>query len=601
MSRTSLLVAANLIAGLICGPSSASAQAVSVVQGSSGGTGGVVILNGPAVDSQGSGPAPAGAAGLPFGIPPRDQPLATGTGRIRGRVVASDTGRPLRRATLRLSAPGIRESRTTNTDQNGAYEFIDLPASQYTLTASRSGYIQMGYRQTRPGTGGRPIALGENQTLDRIDITLPPGGVITGRVVDEFGEPVPETTVSAQRQQFINGARRPMPNGPPSTSNDLGEFRIFGLVPGDYYISASPRAGFVSPFDVAMDRSGYGPTYYPSAVDIASAQRVTVRGGDMVSNIVITLSPTRMARVSGFVLDAQGQPVKNGTVMVTPAGNGSIGVGMRTAPGMVRPDGSFTINSVPPGSYMVQSAPNGMGMGPMFKPAVASITVDGSDLSNVIVQPVTPVTVVGRLSGDPATLAQVKPGTARLMAAPSGNSPTFMFGPGAPPQPLRDDLSFELSLSPGGYVIRPSPLPGLIIRAVRLDGRDVTSGFEVAAGATMNALEVEVTATTAKVIVTATNARGEAAPDRSVIVFPQDETEWVSQMPGHQSSGRTDENGTYQTPALLPGRYFVAVVEAIEPGESGDPEFLGSLRTQSQRITLGDGETANVQSRISER
>ena len=539
-----------------------------------------------------------GVGGPMVQLPPRDQAPAVGTSRIRGRVIAEGSGRPLRRANVRLSSPGIRDSRSATTDQEGRFEFVDLPAASYNLVATRSGYVQMGYKQTRPNSPPQPLVLGANQTLERVDIALPLGGVITGRVLDEYGEPVSDTFVSAQRQQFVNGARRPLTTGAPSSSNDIGEFRIYGLAPGDYYVSANPRGGSSNPFETTADRSGYAPTYYPSSTDVASAQRVTVRAGDTVSNIVVSLAPTRMARVSGTVIDAQGQLAKGGAVMAMPSG----GMTMPMSPGMVRPDGTFTINGVAPGDYVLRSMPTGAVNGPsaFASIAMAAISVNGSDLSNVVLQPQTPIVIKGRLTGDATTLAKVKPASTRLMAAPYG-PPMTMVGPTAPPQPLHDDLSFELTVYPGEYAIRPMAMADMVVRAVRLDGRDVTKSFRVDAGSALNDIEVEVTASTARLLVTAANARNEAVASRDVVVFPQDETQWGLQMPGHGSTGRTDDQGRYQTPPLLPGAYYVALADALEAGQAADPEFLESLRTKAQRITVGDSATANVQLRVSDR
>lgn len=427
---------------------------------------------------------------------------------------------------------------------------------------------------------------------------MAPGGVITGRVIDEYGEPVSDVFVSAQRQQFVNGTRRPMQAGSPSSSNDIGEFRIYGLAPGEYYIAASLRGGSGNPYETTADRSGYAPTYYPSTPDIAGAQRVTVRAGDTVSNLVVSLVATRTARVSGIVVDGQGQPAKGGVVTAMLAG--SVGMPMPMTPGMVRPDGTFTINNVAPGQYVLRSVPmGGTGPGGLASMALASITVNGADLSNVVLQPQAPIKLTGRLTGDAPTLAQIKPASTRLMVAPSG--PVMAFGPTGPPQPVHDDLSFDFTVYPGDYIIRPLSLPNMVVRAVRLDGRDVSKGFHVDVGATLNEFEVEVTASTAHLIATAENARGEAVGSRDVVVFSQDETQWGVQMPGHSSTGRTDDQGRYQTPPLLPGAYYVALPDGMESGQASDPEFLESLRTKAQRVTLVDGGTATVQLRVSDR
>ena len=99
----------------------------------------------------------------------------------------------------------------------------------------------MQYGQTRPFESGRSIELADKQSLDKADISMPRGSVISGRIVDEFGEPVADANVTAMRQQWLNGRRRLMPSGRNAQTNDLGQYRIYGLPPGDYYVSATLR------------------------------------------------------------------------------------------------------------------------------------------------------------------------------------------------------------------------------------------------------------------------------------------------------------------------------------------------------------------------
>lgn len=562
------------------------------------GSGNALVFTQTVVAPPAGTPATQGVVGgVTFGGPPpvpaRDQPgaMPKGTARIRGTVTAADTGRPVRRATVRLSAPGIRESRSTSTDQDGHYEFIELAAASYTISASRSGFVATSYKQPRPRSAGQPVVLGDRETRERVDISLFPAAVITGRIVDEFGEPVSDVMVSAQRQQFVNGARRPLPVGSPSSTNDIGEFRVHGLGPGAYYVLATPRTQ-AGPFDVNADRTGYAATYYPAAADPADAQRLTVASGQTVSDIVITLSQTRVARVSGTVFDAEGRPARNGTVMVSSTSRG-FGLGPN-GNAFVRPDGSFVVSGLSPGEYVLRSLPVGNFAGPTLpNVAIATVAVNGADISNVVLSPQPPVSLTGRLTGDPATLAQIKPSTTRLMAMPLslGIAPP----PPAPPQQVHDDLTFEVFAYPGEVAIRPGTLQGLAIRSVRLNSRDVTKGFTVDAGTPISDLEVELTALTARVTVGAVNSRSEPVSGFDVIVFPQEEADWGLQMPGHVASGRTDQDGTFRTPPLVAGSYYVAAADTLELGDSADPEILAELRTRAQRVTIRDGETANVQ------
>jgi protocatechuate 3,4-dioxygenase beta subunit len=202
---------------------------------------GIVLLLLPVSAQIPAGQFPA-APGLPQ-APARDATPKTGTARIRGRVLAADTGQPLRKAQVRAISPDLRENRLATTDRDGLYEFTELPAGRYQLTASKGSFVQLQYGQTRPFEAGKPLEIGEGQTIERVDFGLPRGSLITGRVMDEFGEPATDVQVAALRYQFVQGRRQLVPAGRTVTTNDLGEYRVFGLPPGQYYVSATLRAG----------------------------------------------------------------------------------------------------------------------------------------------------------------------------------------------------------------------------------------------------------------------------------------------------------------------------------------------------------------------
>src|SRR5690242_20750766 len=184
--------------------------------------------------------------GVGPGGPPPDFPMMlppgrtakTGTGRLRGRITAADSGGIVRRAQVRISSPDIG-SKTALTDAQGRYEFRDLPAGRFNVSVSKSGFVTMQYGQSRPFEPGHPIELVEAQVMEKADVALPRGSVVSGRILDEFGEPVADANVTAMRMQYSGGRRRLVPSGRASTTNDLGQFRLFGLPPGEYYVSAT--------------------------------------------------------------------------------------------------------------------------------------------------------------------------------------------------------------------------------------------------------------------------------------------------------------------------------------------------------------------------
>src|SRR5262245_64833610 len=206
---------------------------------------------------------------------------ATGTARIRGRVVESPGNRPLSRVEIRAgSDTGPQASALT--DAEGRYELTDLPAGTYTVAATKANYIRTSWGEQRAEGPGKRITLVDGQRLDNISMSLRRAGVVTGKIVDEFGDPVTDVFVGAMRYQYVQGSRRLMPSGRGGQTNDIGEFRVYGLSPGQYYISATLR-NFTGPMTESRDRTGYAPTFYPGTGNVAEAQSVTVGPGTAIS------------------------------------------------------------------------------------------------------------------------------------------------------------------------------------------------------------------------------------------------------------------------------------------------------------------------------
>jgi carboxypeptidase family protein len=161
-------------------------------------------------------------------------------GRIAGRVLTADSGRPVVRARVFINAAEVPGGRGTQTDADGTYEFTELPAGRYTVNVSKTGFISLSYGQRRPLQAGTPLQLADSQQLSGIDFRLPRGSVIAGHVMDETGDPMPGISVQVMRYQYAQGNRQLMPAGNAQT-DDQGAFRVWGLNPGEYYVSAQSR------------------------------------------------------------------------------------------------------------------------------------------------------------------------------------------------------------------------------------------------------------------------------------------------------------------------------------------------------------------------
>jgi len=525
--------------------------------------------------------------------PPTAQP--PGTALLRGHVFAADTGQPLRKAQVRIFAGEIRENRMVTTDENGSYEFKEVRAGRYTISASKGNYVSVSYGQQRPTDAAKPLEILDHQTVERVDLTLPRGAVIIGRVLDEFGEPAPEIQVAAQRYQFIQGQRRLVPAGRTASTNDIGEFRLFGIPPGQYYLSATWRnQTFANPnVASASERTAYLPIYFPAALNANEAQRITLTAGKELSDIVMVLKPVKAARVTGTATGSDGKPMTSAFIMVIPA-DGGFGFGP-SGGGQVRPDGTFTLNGLAPGSYTLRAqrmSPGGDG--PEF--AAASITVSGEDLTDVHLVGAKPSALAGHVVVDPAARSSLP---ATLMI---GVFPASLGGVPAPPPPparVNEDLTFATKSPPGlmrltlggGFNAAPT---GWSIRSVRVNGADVTdTGIDVKPNEDISGVELELTNRITTVSGLVRNSRGEVSKDYTTIVFAQDKEKWTANT-RYQSVGRPDQDGRFKISGLPPGEYLIIAVDRLEPGQSSDPEFLDSVRSRAATLSLNEGDTRTI-------
>ena len=532
-----------------------------------------------------------GQPGLPPPqAPPRDptQPAAAGNATLRGHVVAADTGQPLRKAQVRIFSPELRENRLASTDADGKYEFKELQAGRYTVSASKGSYVSLQFGQQRPFEPGKPIEILARQTVEKVDFALPKGGIITGRVLDEFGDPLPDAMVSVQRYQNMGGQRRLTPAGRPGMTNDVGEFRLFAIPPGQYYLSATLRPMGMGETD---DRSGYAPTYFPGTTNVAEAQKVTVGLGQFISDMNMALMPTRTSRVSGTAVDSQGRPMM-GMVMAMPRGDQMMV--MFGPPGQIKPDGSFVIGGLAPGRYMLQVRG---GMGGDGETAYLDITLSGDDVTGLRLVASKPSAVTGRVLVDPAAAQALRPSMLRLGLQPV-QMDMMMMG-GTPPGSVSDDLTFEMKAQPGKFrVALFGQTPGWSIRAVRYRGTDVTdSGIEFRPSEDVADIEVELTNRVTDVSGLVTNTKGEAVRDYSIVVFPRDREKWTPNS-RYMRTTRPDQDGRYKVNGVPPGEYLVIALDYLDTNEWNDPEFLDRVRSKATSFSVNEGETKSVDLRI---
>jgi carboxypeptidase family protein len=586
------------------------------------------------------GPSQQPARDTPGQTAQKDDPPAP-TGRIGGRVLAADNGRPVKRARALVNSPELPGGRATLTDDTGVFELTELPAGRYTLSVSKTGFVGLSYGQRRPLQAGTPLQLREGQQVTGIEFRLPRGSVLAGHVFDETGDPMPGASVRVMRYQYAQGERQLVPAGTAQT-DDEGTFRVWGLSPGDYYVSAitrnfdfggrgapggraggpgggraggpagrgagggrggAGRAGFV---DAALAGStgddetekAYAPTYYPGVGSINEARPITVGVGQQLLDINFNLLLVRTARITGIVTNPDGTETSSGQVSLAPettgaAGRGQVGVNFNSR---INWDGKFILNNVPPGRYVLRARGDDANT-PQY--AAQPLTVGSSgDISDVAVLLYPGASVTGTVTfeaGQGPDLTQV-----RITAPWAENAASI----GANPNGRVDkDGKFTLNGVPAGlhWIRSGGGARGWSLKSVMVDGLDVVdTPIVLRSGQTLQNVSAVFTNKVSEINGTVTTTQGNPLTDFTVLAFPTDSLLWRP-LARQIATARPDQNGKFQMRSLPPGSYYLATVDPAEQGEWFEPSFLEEHRIGAARISLGEGDVQTHDFKISTR
>jgi hypothetical protein len=554
--------------------------------------------------------------------PPRDNRPREGTAVISGLVTAADSSLPLRRAQVMLmGAPPITRDRSGQvppgamsgnrsvlTDHEGRFEFTGLPGGSYRIRVMpgsfRGQYLSAAYGANGPRDRGKAIELKDGQRFEQANVALPRGAAITGRVIDEFGEPVSRVSVYAARV-MAGGASYARMGGGLIQSDDLGRFRVYGLEPGEYILAAESRGGMGGP-PVEGETEGFATTYYPSALNEREAARVRVSAGADTGEMQIQLVRTRTFTITGMVMDSRGRPIARPNAMLMRRSVG--GAGMSGSGVSFEPGGRFTIRNVVPGEYRFVVRPQGMG-GPPPPPgtqgdkpvpseyASVPLTIN-SDIQDVVVVTRPGGTVSGDIvfaEGPPLT----PPSGLRVMTTP-GDRMMFM---GAPSNgEVGTNMQFVLKDVFGPVYIRIGGVPrGYALKEVRLGREEITDVPVEFSGQHKEQLRVVLTNRVGTVEGTVTDDDGAVPADFVVMAIPEEQSAWRMGSPRLRMSGMP-QDGKFSIQGLLPGRYYVLALprERMAFGPEPAPEFFEQLTKEATPVVLNDGETRTVELRLSE-
>jgi hypothetical protein len=569
---------------------------------------------------------PAAAQVAP--LPTRDRPAAptTGTAVVKGRVVDGQTGLPIARARVRLTAiqtPGGPVP-SMQTDESGTFAFSKLPAGSYSLQADKPTYQSGRYPDSGQTlrTSFRPLVVGDGQTVDNISLSLFHGAAISGRVLDIHGDPLENVEVRAMMVPKSGRGRPQMRSG--GSSNDIGEFRVSRLPPGRYILMAVPRRFDFNPSDMLSADPQPITTYYPTALSMEEAQPITLERGSSVTGLDLIALEGVSAVVSGTVVDAAGQPVRgNGAIMARGASEGFAGP-ISNAP--IKPDGTFQIK-LPAGDYSLEArmAPRLMDSGTPPQFGATRVSVSGN-LSDVQIVLGGGASVSGRLvfesnAADPAP------------AVPDANQMRMAFSSfdGSLCQAGRATLAPDWTFKVEGIVgtCRTQFVGNLgrwTVKAILHGGVDLMDRPVTFNSEQWRNVQVVLTDKRTELDVQVTDPNGNATREYVALVFSVDKTRWdpnfsrymrsfvpsvlsarVNPVGAGTAAGSSSAALTFTPVAanaskdsvngLPAGDYYVVALDDIDADGWRDPDVLEQLSRAASRITISEAAPAEIRLR----
>ena len=541
----------------------------------------------------------------------RPQPAqpAAGGATIIGVVVMAGSETPVRGATVRLTA--LAERFETTTDGEGHFEFRNVPGTVTNVGASKAGYVSQTILLSERGIG--PIAPG---TTVRIHIPMVRGAVIAGRVFDHYGDPVSSVAVSVLRLHYGQPGQPTVQLVSVGQTNDLGEYRVYGLNPGSYFVAIgiadvmrdffaanpSSRSAPAQLPNLSAPRA-IAPTFFPGTNHPAEAKQIVLSSGDQALGTDFRLTNAGTVHIAGRVVDSHGAGVDDVYVVLNVASpTGALPGGSRVTTS--DSTGAFVFVGVPPGEYIahavalatpagVAAREKGEASTERGQPEFASERFSAlSDQTGLQVQTRPGVDVKGRITIDGVAVQPAAANNLRVLAVPAWPAGDMIRSLLTAETTVNADGSFTLKNISGHRMIQATGLPaGSFLSRVIIGGLDVTDvGLDMRQAST--GVTVELTTKPAVLNVSIVAASGQPASG-SIVVFSEDPQFWTRYL-SRQLLFRTAAGGTARIDTLPPGRYFVATVSGADRPSWADPAFLERLRPTATPVTLVAGETRSV-------
>jgi protocatechuate 3,4-dioxygenase beta subunit len=509
--------------------------------------------------------------------------------RITGMVVKLAGSGPLRKTRVSLQSVDDR-SRTVAvvTDAGGRFELKGLDPGRYRLRASRLGYVTYEYGQRKPEDPGAVLTLRPGQEMKDLQFRLIPSAVIAGRILDEDGEPLPGVSVSALREVYAEGKRNLSTKATVET-NDLGEYRLFGLAPGRYFVSAVfphwNRFGAAdNAEDPTADPQGYAKMYYPGTPDAARANSFSIKAGEEIPSVEILMRQALVYRIRGRVYNQITHKPGIGTNIILTAKTQSHewDAGYQQV-SVQKQDGAFEIPEVMPGSYALTAF--WLDEGKVYS-TTTSIDVGNADVEGIAVTIAPGVNINGQI------IWEGKPSLEKdeLTVMPRPVDLEIMFRGRVR---VNQGNSFTLKdVGDGTYhALVEGQSKDCYIKDVRYAGSSaLDDGFTVVRG-TAGSLEIIISSQGAAVQGSVSDTDGLPVAGVWAVLVPSAPRRAQNRLYKTQT---TDQYGHFILRGIAPGDYQLFSWDEVEDGAWEDADFLKPFEEKGEKVTVQEGDSKSV-------
>jgi 5-hydroxyisourate hydrolase-like protein (transthyretin family) len=462
------------------------------------------------------------------------------------------------------------------TDRDGKFVVTKLEEGSYRVAVAIDGYVRQEYGQRIFPGQGTPLKLAAGEVLKDLAIRLTPTAAINGRIADKDGKPAAGVLVQLVRVTYNATGQKVMQLPTRATTNDRGEYRLFFIAPGRYYLAAGTPPGNTSP----IQPDWFPFIFYPNTMDPNRALIIDVKAGsEMAFDMVIPRQQPYSIR--GRIVDAAS--AKPGAVGLSLAYSGmGGGVAYQHYGQSYNPTtGLFEIPDLPPGTYIVQA-----NTGNASAQVLVEITDADVEGVNIIVSKGSSITGQVRMDGGGALPGAPTRIQLRRVVAGIANYVGF-----APNGQAGADGTFKFEgVLDGQYRASITAPADHYVKEARFEGRDaLNSPVEVAESrGASSALEIVLSPNVAQIDGVARNDRGQPVSGARIVLVPERNRERGELF----TAATSDQSGRFNMRRIVPGDYRLFAWEAIENNAYFDPEVL--KRDESRGILMRIDESARL-------